>query len=426
MTSYNVGDFLYQFGREPYQALAKLKKYPGLVPQILQSAPNDLIKQCIQNMDYILLHGELKNATFQQIVGAIQNIDIKNVNTGFGDEEDWQQKYNTLEQEYKRLQMLYNNKVIECEEINNKYAELEIEKYRLEEELNLRSEENRELGDQIEGYINTANKTLEGVQAMTIKGNNTINNLQMQITQLKMENEQLKNQLNKIERNVKVEEMKRKVHEDTKKNFEPSSASKMYNAGAKKTMSLLQQFQQQRQSNMIGGGTIPMIRGSIPMSGSIQGEAIPMSAPSGIRSQNDLKEPILGRGNGPIIEEMEDEQKFMIKISDFNIIFKFDPTTMTPEKIMEGFLPMLNNNFRVNDTILVIPNKQQQPVDILVFMQNPEKFKSIFHNWYINFVGNNYERIGGQRQEIINMYKYILSEIVRQGKQAEFGHALGY
>ena len=363
-----------------YQALVNLKNRPSLISQARQNAPNDMIKQIIDNMEFILSRKDLKNASLQQIVFALQNIDIKDVNTGFGGEEDWQQKYNTLRQEYTRLKMFYNSKVAEYEEISNKYAQLEVEKYKLEEELKMRGDENTQLANQIEGYMNAANQTLEGVQEMTKRGNNTINNLQLQITQLKMENEQLKNQLNKIERNVKVEEMKRKVYEDTKKNFEPSSASKMYNTGVKKTMSLLEQFKQQRQSNMIGDGNIPMIsisqnrpmtRGPIPMGNGtipIQGEAIPMPAPSGIKSQNDLKEPIIGRQNGPIIEEIEDGQKFMIKIGNFNVIFNFNPTTITPEKTMERFLPMFNNSFQVNDNILVVPNKQQQPIDILKFL----------------------------------------------------------
>ena len=135
---------------------------------------------------------------------------------------------------------------------------------------------------------------------------------------------------------------------------------------------------------------------------------------------------VIGRQGGPIIEEMEDGQRFMIKIGNFSIVFGFNPATMTPEKIRETILPMFGNAFQVNGIVLVVPNKQQQAVDILTFMPDVGKYRSMFHGWYINYVGSNYEAIGGQRQEVLNMYKYVLSEIVRQGKQGEFGNALGY
>lgn len=435
MSTYDVGSFVFDMmNGYPYQALSKLKRFPNLIPQVKQFVPNDAIKQIVENMDYILSREDLKNATLQQIANVLQNNDVKNVNVngGFGGEEDWHQKYIDLQQNYEQLQAMYKSKVKECEEMSDKCAQLEIEKFTLEEQLKIRSEENKQLGEQIEGYMNTTNQTLEGVQEMTKQGNNTISNLRMQIKQLEMENERLQSKLNKIERDTKVEQMKKKVHEDTMKGFEPSSASKMYNEGAKKTMSLLEQFKQQRQSNMLGGGTIPMITGNshnrpmasgpIPMGNG----AIPMPAPPGMRSHSDLRDPVIGRQGGPIIEEMEDGQRFMIKIGNFSIVFGFNPTTMTPEKIRETILPMFGNAFQVNGIVLVVPNKQQQAVDILTFMADAGKYRTMFHGWYINYVGTNYESIGGQRQEVLNMYKYVLSEIVRQGKQGEFGKALGY
>lgn len=432
MATYSIEKFILDIEKNPYQALAKLKGYPNLVQKILQSNKDEITKQYVQNIDYILSREDLKNASYAEVAYAIQNVDIKNVNTVFGDDEDWQQKYLDLKQNYDQLQMIYNSKIAEIDQISDERDQLEVEIYALREQLELRGQENKQLANQIEGYMDAANKSLEGVQKMTIRGNNTISKLQSQITQLKMENEQLKIQLKEVERNVKVEEMKRKRHEEAIKTFEPSSASKMYDAGVKKTMSLLEQFNQQNKTNMLRGGAIPMITGnpqnrpmtggSIPMSS----RPIPMSTPLGMRKQNDLREPVLGRGNEPIIEEIENKQKFMIKIGDFSINFVFDPTNMTPEKIRERILPIFNNTFQVNSNALVVPNKQQQPVDILAFMQNTENYKLIFHNWYGNYVGSNYDAIGGRLQEVLNMYKYIFSEIVRQGKQSEFGHALGY
>ena len=437
MATYDVGSFVHEMlNGYTYQALSKLRRFPDLIPQVKQLAPNDIIKQIVENMEYILSREDLKNATLQRIADVLQNNDVKNVNVnanaGFGGEEDWHQKYIDLQQNYEQLQAMYKSKVNECEEMSDKCAQLEIEKFALEEQLKIRGEENKQLGEQIEGYMNTTNQTLEGVQEMTKQGNNTISNLRMQIKKLEMENERLQSKLNKIERNTKVEQMKKKVHEDAMKGFEPSSASKMYNEGAKKTMSLLEQFKQQRQSNMLGGGTISMIPGNshnrpmqtgpIPMGNG----AIPMPAPPGMRSHSDLRDPVIGRQGGPIIEEMEDGQRFMIKIGNFSIVFGFNPTTMTPEKIRETILPMFGNAFQVNGIVLVVPNKQQQAVDILTFMPEAGKYRSMFHGWYINYVGTNYEAIGGQRQEVLNMYKYVLSEIVRQGKQGEFGNALGY
>lgn len=433
MSYYDVESFFGEImNGYPYQALSNLRKHPNLIQQARQSAPNDRIKQIIENMDYILGREDLKRATTKQILETLQSRDIKNVNIGFGIEEDWQQKYLDLQQSYEQLQLMYNSKIVEIEQISDKYAQLEVENFGLREQLELRGQENSQLADQIKGYTDATNQTLENVQEMSRRGNNTISNLQKQIVELKMENEQLRIQINKNERNAKVEEMKRKRHEEAMKNFELSSASKMYDAGVKKTMALLEQFKQEKQANLLRGGAIPMITGipqNRPMTGGpipMQRGPIPMPAPSGMRPQNDLREPVLGRQSGPIIEEIENDQRFMIKIGDFSIIFEFNPTFMTPEKIMEDFLPMFDKVYQINGTILVVPNKQQQPVNILNFMQEVDKFRSMFHNWYNNFVGNNYEKIGGQQREVLNLYKYILSEIVKQGKKEEFAHALGY
>ena len=327
MATYSIEKFILDIEKNPYQALAKLKGYPNLVQKILQSNKDEITKQYVQNIDYILSREDLKNASYAEVAYAIQNVDIKNVNTVFGDDEDWQQKYLDLKQNYDQLQMIYNSKIAEIDQISDERDQLEVEIYALREQLELRGQENKQLANQIEGYMDAANKSLEGVQKMTIRGNNTISKLQSQITQLKMENEQLKIQLKEVERNVKVEEMKRKRHEEAIKTFEPSSASKMYDAGVKKTMSLLEQFNQQNKTNMLRGGAIPMITGnpqnrpmtggSIPMSS----RPIPMSTPLGMRKQNDLREPVLGRGNEPIIEEIENKQKFMIKFGDFSINF---------------------------------------------------------------------------------------------------------
>lgn len=222
MATYDVGSFVYDvMNGYPYQALATLRIFPDLIPQVKQLAPNDIIKQIVENMDYILSREDLKNASLQQIADVLRNDDVKNVNVnanaGFGGEEDWHQKYIDLQQNYEQLQAMYKSKVNECEEMSDKCAQLEIEKFALEEQLKIRGEENKQLGEQIEGYMNTTNQTLEGVQEMTKQGNNTISNLRMQIKKLEMENERLQSKLNKIERNTKVEQMKKKVHEDAMK-----------------------------------------------------------------------------------------------------------------------------------------------------------------------------------------------------------------
>lgn len=416
-------------GTPVVEVLTKVYKSPyknHIIQEVANRNYHEDVKFCVKNMDFILKNeSQFSGMNWIQVAQKIQGSDVKGANVGFGDQENWEEKFKSLTKNYIELQRDYENVKYEREQLFMQVNELKLQVRTLEEERKQYLERNRDLAQQIGEYTTSTQNTIKHSVMQMSKGKGTIAQLEGQITTLEQENRNLRDKIKELEYLVKFEQNK-----GEKKPIGKTDAEIAMEKGFNDTINLINQLKGNN-GPALGYTNIPLLSNgnTIPMSGSIPGSmpnpnvAIPMPPPPGMGSRptgpiysSQMNVNEIPRRSGAMVEE---PYNLIMRGSDnqFSISFFINPDEQFI-KIMNGLVlpiygPLQNENY-VNGEIYL--NARNSRINLMNYLDDPGRYKQAFDQWYRNQLGNDYNPIGS----LVNAYKYILYEIQKQGKQEDF------
>lgn len=425
-----------QFKRDIYQGTLVVEvltrvyqtPYQGQIKQeVANGKYSDEVKFCVENMSFILSNAQqFSGMNWIQVAQKIQGSDIKGANVGFGDQEDWQAKFENLSKNFIKLQGDYRQMEHEREQLFVQVNELQRKISLLEEERKQYLERNQNLAQQINEYTTSTQNTIKHSVMQMSKGKRTVADLEGQIMSLEQENRKLNNKNRELQYLIESE---RKKNEEGKKTIEKTAAELAMENGFNDTINLINQLKGNN-GPALGYNAIPMlsngnIGNSIPMSGPMPAPngAIPMPPPPGMGSRptgpiysSQMNVNEIPRRSSAMVEE---PYTLTMKGSDgqFSIQFFIQPDEQFMRNMNGLRLPIygdLQPENYVNGEIYL--NIQNGRINLMNYLDNPGRYKQAFDQWYRGQLGNDYNPIGS----VVNAYKYILYEIQKQGRQGDF------
>ena len=411
MQFYDISRFNYdlQQGNPVVEVLRKVyhsKHKNQLVQQIANGNYKNEVKICISNIDFILQNvQQFSGMNWIQVVQIIQG--------------------NNLNKNYTELQRDYQQIRYEKEQLKVQVSELNLRVNELEEEKKQYLEKNRDLAQTINEYAAGTLYSIRQSSMQIQQEKGLVEESRSQIRTLEHENEKLRDRIRELEYLIKAEQRKAE-----KKTIGMTEAEIAMQKGVNDTMNLINQLKGNNTSTL-GYNTIPLISNgnignSIPMTRS--NVAIPMPAPPGMenRSTGPIYSSQININEIPKRSGVTIDEPFTFTIggpeNPFSMIFYFKPDEHF-EKIMgTTVLPIygrIQEENYVNKQIWLNTTNGNR-IDLMNYLDEQERYKQIFDQWYRNYVGNNFNSV----LEVIDAYKYILYEIEKQGKKDDFNRAI--
>lgn len=427
MPSYDITNFAYDLGQgNPVVEVLKKIYYSNQKEQLLQQiASGDSsseVKFCVDNMMDILHNmQQFSGLNWIQAAQKLQGSDV-NVNVGFGDQENWEEKFKSLNKNFFELRRDYDNVKYEREQLFMQVNDLKLQVATLQEEKKQYLENNQNLAQTIKEYTTSTQYTIRQSNMQMYQGKGLVEQLRGQIRTLEQENGKLKDKIQELEYLVKFEQNK-----GEKKPIGKTQAELEMEKGVNDTINLINQLKGNN-GPALGYTNIPLlsngnVRSSIPMSGPMPAPngAIPMPPPPGMGSTGPIYSSQMNvneipRRSGAMVEE---PYTLTMKGTDnqFSMEFYFKPDEQFIGIMNSWELPIygkLQPENYVNGQIYL--NAGNSKINLMNYLDEPERYKQAFDQWYRNHEGDNYNQIGS----LVNTYKYILYEIQKQGRQGNF------
>ena len=435
MATYQIQQFKFDLsqGTPAVEVLRKIfrSNYKNqITQQVAIENFSDKVKICVDNMTFILQNAQqFSGLSWEQAAQKIQGSDV-NVNVGFGDQENWQAKFVELNKSYIQLQGDYRQMEHEKELLFVQVKELKLQMISLQREKEQYLANNQNLAQQINEYTTSTKNVIRESSMKMHEGKGLVEQLRGQIRALEQENGKLKGRIQELEYDIKFEQQK---NEEEKKQIGKTDAEIAMEKGLNSTMNLINQLKGNN-GPALGYTNIPLLSNgnmgnTIPMSGPIPGSmpdpnvAIPMPPPPGMGSRStgpiyssQMNVNEIPRRSGPMVE---DPFSFTMGRpgNSFSISFFINPDERF-EKSMGTtnfpiYGPIQEQNY-VNGQIYL--NAKGNRINLMDYLDEPERYKQTFDQWYRKHVGNNYSPVW----EVVDAYKYILYEIERQGRQGDF------
>lgn len=428
MSFYEINNFIYDLrqGVPVIEVLRKIyqsNRKNQIIQQVASGDYNEAVKTCVDNMIFILQNAQqFSGLNWIQAAQKFQGSDIKGANVGFGDQENWEEKFKSLSKNFIELRRDYDNVKTEREQLFIQVNELKLQVATLQEEKQQYMASNQNLAQQIKEYTTSTQNTIKHSVMQMSKGKGTVAQLEGQIMSLEQENRNLKDKIKELEYLVKFEQNK-----GEKKQIGKTAAELAMENGFNDTINLINQLKGNN-GPALGYNNIPMLSNgnmgnSIPMSGPMPAPngAIPMPAPPGMESRptgpiysSQMNVNEIPRRSGAMVEE---PYTLTMKGSDgqFSIQFFINPDEQFIRIMNSWDLPIygpLQPENYVNGQIYL--NAATSRINLMDYLDDPERYKQAFDQWYRN--QGDYNPIGS----VVNAYKYILYVIQKQGGQGEF------
>lgn len=431
MTTYQIEQFNFDFNQgTPVVTVLKKVSRSNYKNWIIQQVANgnypEEVKYCVQNMNIILQSPQqFSGMNWKQAAEKLQRSDV-NVNVGFGDQENWEAKFIELNKSYSQLQGDYRQMEHEKKLLFVQVKELKLQMISLQREKEQYLANNQNLAQQIDEYTTSTKNVIRESSMKMHEGKGLVEQLRGRIRTLEQENGKLKGRIQELEYDIKFEQQK---NEEEKKQIGETDAEIAMKKGFNSTINLINQLKGNN-GPALGYNAIPMLSNgnmgnSIPMSGPMPAPngAIPMPAPPGMGSRStgpiyssQMNVNEIPRRSGAMVEE-----PYTLTMRSPDSTFSIEIFIQPDEEFIRNMnglnLPIygtLQNENYVDGQIYL--NAANGRINLMNYLDDPERYKQTFDQWYRNQLGNDYSKIGS----LVNAYKYILYVIYKQGRQAQF------